>query len=312
MNSSAEVSRKITFNMLEENDFRLIKSRTYTENESSMIREQLDSQFGNSNGYLDQNEVDAFIASYDDYFEQTNYVLVGDIKIIKQNASLNLSNLVGSTSDNQTIINTTFIFEAKSPHLPEGKEHYIKFHQELWKYVDLDGSGQYTADNNFIFIAPDGWTITYTRGLGNHTFSDNNRTLYANANLEFEWVTVKITENVENNGGANGDNQDSDDNLVLFFIIFAFPTIILCAIIAIVLRGRRNPKTAKTKDDKSEALSDEEIENLELEKKKIKEDILKVRSDLRMDVISKEDAISKEKALKARFKTLDLKLKSAK
>jgi hypothetical protein len=311
LNSSAEVSRHITFNMLEENDFRLIKSRTYTQNESSMLRKQLDSQFGNSDGYLNQDEVDEFFASYDNYFEQTNYVIVGDILVIKQNATLNLTNLVGSTSDNQSTITTTFTFEAKSPHLPEGLEHYIKFNRELWKYVDLDGRGQNTSDNNLTFTAPDGWRITYTRGLGNHLYSDDNRTLSANANLEFEWVTVKITKDTKNNGITNGNNQVSDDNTLIFVLIFIIALVVLGVLVTVALKRIRTKKRMTIESEETAAFSDEELEELKLKKRKIKEDTLKIRSDLRNDTISKEDAKSKEKALKEKFKEIDVKLRFA-
>jgi uncharacterized membrane protein YciS (DUF1049 family) len=312
VNCSAEVSRQITFNMLEENDFRLIKSRTYTQNEISMLRKQLDSQFGNSDGYLNQNEVDAFSASYDNYFEQTNYIIVAEIQIIKENVTLNFSNLVGSTSDNQTIITTTFTFEGKSPHLPESLEHYIKFNRELWKYVDLEGKGQYTSDNNFTFIAPEGWTITYTRGLGNHSFSSDNRTLSANVNLDFEWATVKITKDTEDNGVTNGNNQVSDDNTLIFVLIFIIALIILGVLIAVALKSTRTKERLKTEIDESAALSDEELEELKSKKKKIREDILKVRSDLRMDVITKDSARSKEKVLKEKLREVEASLKSTK
>jgi hypothetical protein len=306
-NCSASVSREISFEMLKEDDIILIKSRTYSGNETSMLRSQLDSQFGNSDGYLDQTEVNAFTASYDNYFDQTNYIIMDEILVVKQNASVNYTNLVGGISDNTSVITTTFTFEASVPHLFEEFEHYIKFNRELWKYVDLDGIGQYTVDNNLTFYAPVDFTIVYTWGLLNQSYSSGNKTLIANPNMQFDWVTIKISKGIYDEDPVDADPEE-ESNILFMILIFTVPVIVIVIILVIAIKDRKNTQGTESTKEFSPTLSDEEISELEQEKKKVKDEIIKVRSDLRMDVISKDSAKSKETSLKGEFKDIQKKL----
>jgi hypothetical protein len=307
VNCSASVSREISFEMFEEDDIILIKSRTYSGNETSMVRSQLDSQFGNSDGYLDQTEVDAFVASYDNYLDQTNYIVMDEILVIKQNADVNYTNLVGLVSDNTSLITTTFTFDATLPHLIEENEHYIKFNRELWKYVDLDGTGRYTVDNNLTFSAPVNFTIVNSWGLLNITVSSGNKTLLANPDMQYDWVTVKISKGIFDDEPVEEDPEEEDNPMFLVMLI-TIPVIIVFMVLVIVLRRREHVPKKKSADGASSALSEEEIKDLEQEKKKIKDEILKVRSDLRKNVIPKNTAKSSESTLKGQFKEIQKKL----
>jgi hypothetical protein len=308
-NARASVSRQISFEMGDLNDYQLTKSKIYTGNETSMIRAQLDEQYGNNDGYLSDAEVDVFKASYDNYLKQSEYVLVDNAKIVKQNASVYLSNMSGNTSDNDTVITQIITFDAHTSNFMEMREHYISFHQELWKYVDLDGSGKFTFDNNVTFTAPSGWRIVYTVGLENISYFEDQRMLNANANSDFEYVTIKISTEVEVDvDDKEGDNDTIPLSMILGAVIIVLIVIIGWAVYHFKAPHKKEKKAVKTDDDHS--LTEEEVEKLRDEKNQLREKILKVRRELREEVISKDDARIKEKALKERYKEIIRALKS--
>jgi hypothetical protein len=308
--SSAEVARYLSFDMNGVNDFELIKSRTYTGNETSMIRTQLDRQFGNDNGFLDQSEVESFRSSYNNYLDQSEWILMGEAYIVKRNATVILDNLEGSTSDTSKPITTTFTFSASSPAEPQGREHYFKFSRELWKYVDLEGAGVYTADNNLTFVAPANWQISYSQGLVNTTLMDDGRILTANANLHFEWIQVKISANLDEE--PNNVDGNSSMNPLYLGLITTIVAISIILVLVVVVRRTRSGTLEDVGSGESHLLSESEIKELESEKEKIKADIILVRRDLRTEKISKEVARTRERALKEKLKALELKLRSTK
>jgi hypothetical protein len=309
-NTEASVARLISFEMGDLNDYQFTKSKIYTGNETAMIRAQLDEQYGNNNGFLSDAEVEVFVASYDNYLKQSEYVLVDNAKIVKQNASVYLSNMSGSTSDNETLITQIITFDAHTSNYMELREHYISFHQELWKYVDLEGSGKFTLDNNITFSAPSGWRIVYTVGLENITYFENQSRLEANANSDFEYVTIKISTEVEVQ--VDDDKEEDNDTTLLYAIIGAFfvSVIVILALAVYRFRAPHKKETEAIETTDEHSLTDEEVEKLREEKTQLREEILKVRRDLREDNISKDDAKLKEKALKERYKEVIRALKS--
>jgi hypothetical protein len=308
-NAKASVSRQISFEMRDLNSYQLTKSKVYTGNETSMIRAQLDEQYGNNDGYLSIAEVDVFKASYDNYLKQSEYVLIDNAKIVKQNASVYLSNMSGSTSDNESVITQIITFDAHTSNFMEMREHYISFHQELWKYVDLEGSGKFTLNNSVTFSAPSGWQIVYTVGLENISYFEDQRMLKANSDSDFEYVTIKISTEVE----VQVDDKEGDDNTIPLSVFIGAIIVVLIAIIVWVVyhfraSHKKDDEAVNTSDEPP--LTDEEVEKLREEKIQLREEILKVRRELREEVISKDDARLKEKALKERYKEVIRALKS--
>jgi hypothetical protein len=313
-NSKADVSREIILEMTDIDNYILTKTRIYSGNETSIVRKQLDIQFGNDNGFLDESEVAAFEAFYNDYFEQSRWLLMDEGKILKENATVSHTNLSGATNDTDTIITTTFTFDSRPPLLSGYDEHYLNIGRELWKYEDMDGIGKYTIKNNLTILAPKGWRITHTLGLFNVTYTNNDTKLTGNADIDFEWMTVKVVKVAENDPVDGNNGSNSEDILPLLIMITAIIGIMMIIIIALVFRKRKrgnNVEEELGKDEKP-SLSQAEIEELRAEKTHIREDIIKVRKDLTEDSISKEEAKSRERSLKERAKEIERTLKSVK
>jgi hypothetical protein len=310
--TEASVSREISIEMSDIDNFKLTKSRVYTGNETSMIREQLDRDFGNNDGFLGQNEVDAFVASYNNYLDQSEEVTVDNYEIIKVNATIHYENLVGSTSDNISTITTTFKFDVGATTLPDQIEHYISLDREkLWQYTDLGGQKIFTVDNNVTISAPEGWKIVYTRGLLNETYSEDLRVLEANANLGFDRILIKISKEAEDNN-QNIEDDGLNDMILSYFVIGGVITAFLLTIIGLTYRRRNSLKSAKEipNEDRTAPLTEAEIKILTEEKDSIQKEILEVRKNLRMETITKDVAKSKERALKEKYKEIEKQLKS--
>ncbi|UCF08923.1 MAG: hypothetical protein JSW28_04330 [Thermoplasmata archaeon] len=303
-NCRAAVSREISLEMTDVSHFKLVKTKTYSGNETGMIRAQLDRQFGNSDGYLDGNEADSFIASYNDYFEETPLIVMDESAVIKQNASLVVFNLTGSAFDTTSNVTTSFTFDAQPLSLPSQRQYYFEFKRDLWMYKDINENDQFTVDNNLTIIAPEGWRIAYTAGLLNESYRDDRRVMTSNANLDFEWISVKISTDVEVDENGEDDPFLSPD-LLPFVIIGALVIVIIILLIIIVTRPGKTATIIKP-------MTEAEREALALEKNRIGNEILEIRRDFRAEKISKNEAKTKEQALKERLKEINRTLSAAK
>jgi hypothetical protein len=291
--------------MTDVSHFQLIKTRVYTGNESGMIRTQLDrtDQFGNGDGYLDENEANAFIASYNDYFKPTESIIMDESYVIKQNASVLAFNLVGSTSDSTSTITTRFTFDAKPISIPSQRQYYLQFKDDLWTYSDLLGNKQPTMDNNVTIRAPEGWHIAYTAGLNNETYEEDKRIMKANANLDFQSISVKISTEAEEDINENSGFLSTDliNNIAIIGVILAI--IVILALVKIYRPGRTS--------DTAVPITDAEKDELLSMRKELQENLLTVRGDLISDKITKDEARIKEKTIKEQIREVDKKLSAA-
>ncbi len=308
----AEVSRTVSIEMTSFTDIEYIKTKTYTGNETYMIRAQVDESFGNNDGVVTYSETETFRSFQENYSSNpANFAsdplynltgnLVFDIELLDiLSANFTVKNLTGAYNDS-AIIETIQVKKVKVHTLTQEFTHVITVKHEIWEYTDLKGKISHTVNNNISFTAPEGWLIDTSTvpGILNKVYSDGNRTVRGNG---YPLGNVFIRIYMEGHAPEPDHGVENGEEFPWAFWS-GLSAVLVIAAVAWVLHDQRG-KEGEEEVERDPELAGLTLEELTQRKEECTSDILCIRAQLQEDDISKAKAKEKERELKARFKAI--------